>query len=217
GSLDSLYTRYAATLTTGALKGKAILNYVSSHDDGQPYDLDRQDPLGAGTRLLLAPGGAQIYYGDELARSFTVPGAQGDANLRSFMNWGDHPGPASGILEHWRKLGRFRHAHPAVGAGVHRTLQASPFIFSRTVNRKLARGRVSDTVLVAMDQPAGPKTIPVFGVFRDGTRLRDAYSGVDGTVDNGNISLTTPFTLVLLSLPPSSAAIRLRSGDRPRP
>jgi alpha-amylase len=50
-----------------------------------------------------------------------------------------------------------------------------------------------------MDQGAGAKTIPVFGVFPDGTELVDAYSGVRGTVRNGRISLTTTFGLVLLS------------------
>ncbi len=91
-SLDGVFTRYSAALHDGALQGVAILNYVSSHDDGSPYDAERQDPLGAGTRLLLAPGGAQIYYGDELARPLVVPGAEGDANLRSFMNWQDLEG-----------------------------------------------------------------------------------------------------------------------------
>ncbi len=92
---------YSAALRDGALRGVAILNYVSSHDDGSPYDQERRDPLGAGTRLLLAPGGAQIYYGDELARPLVVPGAEGDANLRSFMNWDDleRGGATAGVLQ----------------------------------------------------------------------------------------------------------------------
>ena len=77
GSLDGVFTRYSAALHDGALRGVAVLNYVSSHDDGSPYDRQRRDPLGAGTRLLLAPGGAQIYYGDELARPLVVPGPRG--------------------------------------------------------------------------------------------------------------------------------------------
>jgi alpha-amylase len=196
GSLDSLFTGYSATLHQGALSRVAILNYVSSHDDGSPYDPDRKDPFGAGTRLLLAPGGAQIYYGDELARPLRVAGAEGDANLRSFMNWGDleRGGATAGVLEHWRKLGRFRRAHPAVGAGVHRTLQARPFIFSRV----LESGNGVDRVVVAMDQGEGAKNIAVFGVFPDGTELVDAYSGVSGTVRNGTIALTTGSSLVLL-------------------
>jgi len=197
GSLDGLFTRYSATLHDGALRGLAILNYISSHDDGSPYDRDRRDPLGAGTRLLLAPGGAQIYYGDELARPLVVPGAEGDANLRSFMNWGDleHRGSTAAVLHHWRTLGRFRRAHPAVGAGVHHTLQAKPYIFSRT----LETGGGVDRVLVAMEQGEGAKTIPVFGVFREGAELVDGYSGVAGRVRDGKVSITTGSGLVLLS------------------
>ena len=92
----------------------SLVNYVTNHDDGQPYDLDRRDPFGAGTKLLLAPGTAQIYYGDELARPLKDPGTQGDANLRSTMNWGDIPrgDPTAAVLEHWRKLAQFRHTIP---------------------------------------------------------------------------------------------------------
>jgi alpha-amylase len=201
---DSLFTAYAAALR-GPLAGVAVLNYISSHDDGSPYDADREDPLGAGTRLLLAPGGAQIYYGDELARPLRVPGAEGDANLRSFMNWDDlaDPGIASEVLRHWRRLGRFRRDHPAVGAGEHRTHRASPYIFSRT----LETGQGVDRVLVAMDQGAGAKSIPVFDLFPAGTELVDAYSGARATVRGGTVSITSRSGLVLLSTPaPSGAA-----------
>jgi alpha-amylase len=196
GSLDGLFTRYSATLHEGALRGVTVLNYLSSHDDGSPYDRDRKDPFGAGTRLLLAPGGAQIYYGDELARPLRFAGAEGDANLRSFMNWGDleRGGITAEVLKHWRKVGRFRRTHPAMGAGVHRTLQAKPYIFSRSLE---TCGRV-DRVLVAIDQGEGTKAIPVFGLFPEGSELVDGYSGVIGTVVNGTISLTTRSGLVLL-------------------
>ena len=204
--MDSLFTRYAAMLH-GELRGWALLNYISSHDDGGPYDRDRRNPLDAGTRLLLAPGGAQIYYGDELARPLRIEGAQGDANLRSFMNWGElrSGGATLDVLRHWRKLGQFRRAHPAVGAGVHRQLQAQPYIFSRVLDTNGIR----DRVLVAMDQRRGRKTIPIFGVFRNGTDLVDAYSGATGTVRHDSIALTSDDSLVLLGEEPAEA----RAGD----
>jgi alpha-amylase len=196
GALDAHFARYADALHGGALRGVAVLNYLSSHDDGSPYDPERRDPLGAANRLLLSPGGAQIYYGDELARPLHVPGAEGDANLRSFMNWEDREpgGAAADILEHWRKLGRFRRAHPAVGAGVHRTHQVKPYIWSRTLD---AGGR-SDRVLVAMDLGEGEMSVPVFGLFPEGTELLDGYSGAVGTVRDGAIALTTRSGLMLL-------------------
>ena len=188
---DSVFARYSATLTSGPHRGVAILNYISSHDDGAPLDPGRTNPLGAGTLLLLAPGGAQIYYGDELARPLKVDGAEGDANLRSFMNWGDLDREASGVLEHWRKVGQFRHAHRAVGAGAHRMLQQQPYIFSRTLG--------ADTVLVGMDLGGGAKTIPVFGVFQEGTELTDGYSGARGRVQNGSVTIRSESGLVLLA------------------
>jgi alpha-amylase len=191
GPIDRVFSRYAATLTSGPHRGVSVINYISSHDDGSPYDVERKNPLSAGTLLLLAPGGAQIYYGDELARPLKVEGAQGDANLRSFMNWGDLEQGARGVLEHWRKVGRFRQAHPAVGAGEHRTLQAEPYIFSRVLG--------SDTVLIAMDLGTGRKTIAVYGVFPDGTEVTDSYSGERVRVTSGNVSIMTQSGLVLLS------------------
>ena len=113
------------------------------------------------------------------------------------MNWGDleRGGSTAAVLSHWRTLGRFRRAHPAVGAGVHRTLQSTPYIFSRSLE---TGGRV-DRVLVAMDQGEGAKIIPVFGVFPEGTELVDGYTGVTGRVRNGAVSITTGSGLVLLS------------------
>ena len=197
GSLDSLDARYSNDLHGGPLTGVAFLNYISSHDDGQPYDVDRKDPLGAADRLLLSPGGAQIYYGDETARPLGVPGAQGDANLRSTMNWRDlsHSDSTRHILIHWRKLGQFRREHPAVGAGVQHSLQAKPYIFGRI----LTTDSLDDRVVVAMDQPKGAKRIPVAGVFADNTLLTDAYSGENVWVKKGAATLDTPYDLVLLA------------------
>ncbi len=196
-SLDELFRRYAAALREGDLRNVSIVNYISSHDDSAPWDLEREDPFGAGTRLLLAPGGAQIYYGDELARPLVVEGAAGDANLRSFMNWAglERGSRYREILEHWRKLGRFRQAHPAVGAGEHQRLRVDPYVFSRT----LEMDGVTDRVIVALDLAAGPKTIFVYGLFAEGAELVDAYSGETVTVADGHVTLDTAFDLVLLA------------------
>lgn len=190
GSLDSLYTTYSGTLHGGALDGVTFLNYASSHDDGGPLDRERADPIGTGTRLLLAPGAAQIYYGDEVARPLQIPGAEGDANLRSVMSWDVSKPATAKVLQHWRLLGQFRKAHPAVGAGEHQTLQASPLIFSRVLG--------SDTVLVALDQKTGVRVVPVFDLFANGARLRDAYSGSVATVTGGKVTLAGGGPVVLL-------------------
>jgi hypothetical protein len=64
-----------------------VLNYLDSHDDGAPFDASRKKPFESANKLLLAPGAAQIYYGDETARKLDIAEATGDAKLRSFMNW----------------------------------------------------------------------------------------------------------------------------------
>jgi len=197
GPLDDLFSRYASILREGALRGFATLNYIDSHDDGAPLDLERTDPMGDGTRLLLAPGGAQIYYGDETARPLRVEGARGDANLRSFMNWNDleRGGETARVLEHWQKLGRFRHDHPAVGAGAHHEIRANPYVFSRMLDT----AGMTDRIVVAMGVVPGTRTIPVGGVFADGTEVVDAYSGVTATVASGAASFPGGADLVLLS------------------
>ncbi len=196
-SLDQLFSRYAETLREGDLQAVSIVNYVSSHDDSSPWDLLREYPFAAGTRLLLAPGGAQIYYGDELARPLRVEGARGDANLRSNMNWSDLEGggETAAVLEHWRKLGRFRKDHPAVGAGEHQRLRVVPYVFSRT----LEMGGARDQVIVALDLGAGPKTISVYGLFPEGTELVDAYSGATAVVTGNEVTIDSEFDVLLLS------------------
>ena len=200
GDPDALYRRYSHALQAGPLSGVSILNYISSHDDGAPLDPDRKHPMQAGTALLLSPGAAQVYYGDELARPLRIRGAAGDANLRSAMNWGDRsPGMAAeAVLRHWRLVGRFRQAHPAIGAGEHETLQANPLIFSRT----LRLGAMTDRVLVATGQVHGRKTVPVYGTFAEGSVLLEAYSGTRVTVRGDAVTLDTDSDLVLLAPTP---------------
>ena len=67
----------------GGLKPYSVLNYISSHDDDHPFDAKRERVFESATKLLLSPGAAQIYYGDETARELIVPGAKGDATLRN--------------------------------------------------------------------------------------------------------------------------------------
>ncbi|MBK9733864.1 MAG: alpha-amylase [Saprospiraceae bacterium] len=97
-----LFTKYDALLN-GPLKGKTLLNYLSSHDDGNPFDKSRKKSYESAIKLLLTQGGAQIYYGDESERSLNIK-AEGDASLRSFMNWDEQKNPEkASILAHWQK------------------------------------------------------------------------------------------------------------------
>jgi alpha-amylase len=191
---EAVFSRYDSILNT-ALSGFSTLSYMTSHDDAYPYDKAREQPLKTANYLLLAPGASQVYYGDESARSLIVEGTEGDATLRSFMNWEEQAKPeVQQVLTHWQKLGQFRHDHMAVGAGRHRMIASSPYVFSRTLDK----GGIQDRVVVGLDQPSGEKRIPVDGVFTEGDQVVDAYSGQVSTVEDGTVTLTTDFDTVLL-------------------
>lgn len=194
---EAIFSKYNKLLQT-ELAGQGVLNYLSSHDDPTPYDPQRKDAIRAANVLLLTPGAAQIYYGDESARSLTIEGTEGDATLRSFMNWDEIdslPGTRN-VLSHWQKLGRFRRNHPAIGAGKHLRLARNPYVFSRT----FVQGDFKDKVVVGLDLPKGKKFLWVKGFFGDGTLLYDTYSDTPVTVKNGQVFLENEHSTVLLEV-----------------
>lgn len=194
---ETIFKKYSKLLHT-KLQDKSVLNYLTSHDDGSPYDKDRSKPYRSANVLLLTPGASQVYYGDETARSLTIEGAKGDATLRSFMNWQDLDSmpETKKIHKHWQKLGQFRANHPAIGAGKHKRLAKAPYVFSRTYEK----GDYRDKVVVGLDLPKGKKSLWVKGFFGDGTILYDTYSDTEVTVANGKVILENDFDIALLEL-----------------
>jgi alpha-amylase len=192
---EELFSKYSNILQND-LKGNTVMNYVSSHDDGYPFDKKREKTFESGTKLLLAPGISQVYYGDESARSLDIEGTQGDATLRSNMNWDDiSNNPATKeVMRHWQKLGKFRKNHPAVGGGIHNQISAAPYVFSRT----FTRGKYTDKVVVGLDLPKGEKSIIIGTVFANGSKVKDAYSGKTAIVSGGKVTINTDFGIVLL-------------------
>ncbi|MDC0008230.1 alpha-amylase family glycosyl hydrolase [bacterium] len=196
-SYDDIFKKYNKLLHT-ELRGNGVVNYLTSHDDGQPFDKERQQPIKTANILLLTPGTSQIYYGDETARDLTIEGAEGDATLRSFMNWEelDSIPETKRILTHWQKLGKFRDNHPSIGAGKHKRLAKSPYVFSRTYTD----GDFKDKVVVGLDLPKGKKSLWVKGFFGDGTKLYDTYSETEVMVAKGKVILENDFDIALLEL-----------------
>ncbi|WP_419211804.1 alpha-amylase family glycosyl hydrolase [Maribacter sp. X9] len=194
---ESIFSKYSKLLHT-TLKDKSVLNYITSHDDSQPFDKERNNPYRAANVLLLTPGAAQIYYGDETARDLTIEGTSGDATLRSFMNWEelDSIPKKAEILNHWRKVGSFRNNHPSIGAGIHNRLASKPYVFSRY----LKNDEYVDKVVIGLDLPKGKKSIVVKGFFGDGTKLYDAYSATEVVVANGKVVLENDFDIALLEV-----------------
>ena len=169
---------------------------MSSHDDSYPFDMQRKKPFESATKLLLSPGTSQVYYGDEVARTLIVEGTNGDATLRSVMDWDfiitDEA--SNVILEHWQKLGKFRRDHPSIGAGVHQMISESPYVFSRILQRE----NISDAVVVGLDLPKGKKELEVSSVFGNGDVLYDKYSNTEVEVRDGKVTIDSEYDIVLL-------------------
>lgn len=188
----AVFQKYDSLLNS-ELKGYGVLNYMTSHDDGQPFDKERAKPYQTATMLLLTPGTSQVYYGDESARSLTIEGAIGDATLRSMMNWDDinHTSETKKIGEHWQKLGQFRANHPAVGAGKHSVISdKNGLIFSRIYK--------NDKVIIGIDLFEKSISIDVSSIFNEGDVLKETYSNQEVVVKNGNVNFISEFSIVLL-------------------
>ena len=200
-SYEEIFSKYD-TILNGKLRGKGVVNYISSHDDGGPFDLNREKTMKSANALLLTQGAAQIYYGDETARKLNVQ-AQGDATLRSFMNWEELASNSvvdgvgrKDLLEHWRKLGQFRNNHVSVGAGRHEYLSLDPYVFKRSYTS--AEHRYSDHVVIGLDLSIGLKTIPTGMTFAEGALVTDYYSGKQALVKNKEVQFDTKYDIVLL-------------------
>ncbi|WP_369997000.1 alpha-amylase family glycosyl hydrolase [Winogradskyella sp.] len=192
---QELFKKYSDILN-GELNGFGVLNYLSSHDDGSPFDPSREKPFETANKLLLSPGTSQVYYGDESARSLVIEGTQGDATLRSFMNWDaiNSDEETKAVLAHWQKLGKFRERHPAIGAGKHQMITQKPYLFYRSYQK----GDFKDLVVVGLDLPKGKKVIDVSKIFEERVILQDAYSGQKATVENGKITIDSEYNIVLI-------------------
>lgn len=187
--------RYDSILNNG-LKNYGVLNYLSSHDDGQPFDPKREKPFETANRLLLGVGTSQVYYGDESARSLVIEGTIGDATLRSFMNWDNinNDKRTQDVLAYWQKLGQFRKNHPAVGAGKHQLISEKPYVFSRS----FTQGDFKDDVVIGLELPKGNKEVNVSSIFKNRTKVRDAFSNQTAIVLEGKVTINSPQTIVLL-------------------
>ena len=179
-SMEGTYSSYAEAINSDPTFNS--LSYISSHDDC----LTRGDMISAGTDLLLTPGGAQIYYGDESNRPigwndwFTSD--YKDQRYRTDMNWDSMD---EKVLTHWQKVGQFRNKHISVGAGQHQKLEGDAYTFSRTYHLEEDD---EDKVVCCLPGKAGTYDVPVGDVFEDGETVTDFYSGAKYEVSGGSVS-----------------------------
>jgi alpha-amylase len=144
-TIDPVFKGYADAMASDP--GFDALTYLSSHDTRLFFAVLANDPVRqrqALTALLLVPGGAQLFYGDESGRQLGPDGGDPAQGTRSFMNWGQED---ASIQAHVTKVATFRKRHQAIGAGTHARI-ASP-AGTWAFGRKLA----SDSAVVVITAP----------------------------------------------------------------
>lgn len=177
---------YYANFSNGS-NPKQVLNYVSSHDTGLHRPSDQK---AVGTMLLLCPGGAQIFYGDETARP-SVSSNDPGMTTRGDMNWSAEN---NDVNKHWQKIGQFRRRNPAVGAGSQISLG------SDTYGRTFSENGFRNAVVIRLNTSAGQTyTVNVSGVFADGERVMDGYNPANSaTVSGGKVTMSASGPVLLL-------------------
>ncbi len=172
GDLDGIvYTWQAYSDSLQAHPGWHPFSYLNN---SYHRDADMANMTDCASTLLLSPGIAQIFYGDECGRKLSEARLNVDSAqaFRSDMDWEDVD---SELLTHYQKLGGIRKAHPAIGRGKQVTID----------EHTCARTLDGDTILISLNPTVG-KPINVAGFFANGTVLTDLYSGERATViDNG--------------------------------
>ena len=144
-TLDLMYQQYASAIAADPQLD--ALTYISSHDTRLFFAEVGNDPVRqrqALTALLLVPGGAQLFYGDESGRQLGPTGGDPSQGTRSFMNWGTID---TSIQAHTTAVANFRKRHAAVGAGAHARLTSPAGTYA------FGRKQGSDAVVVVLTAP----------------------------------------------------------------
>ncbi len=164
---------------------QAYADSVAAHDDWHPFsylnnsyhrEADMDNMIDCGTALLLSPGVAQVFYGDETGRKLTEArlNVDGDQAFRSDMDWNDINKEQ---LAHFRKLGKIRRANPVIGTGRQRTIDTHTCV----------RYDGSDKILLRL-MPDEWQAIDVAGEFADGTKVMELYTEQTAVVKDGRVS-----------------------------
>lgn len=173
--IDSLYSSYSELVAATDVN---LVSYLSSHDTG----LYARDSIrDAATKLMLAPGAVELYYGDETGRE-PYPVENAGIAARSPMNWET---TAEDVFKWWKQLGQFRARHVAVGMGRHTVLSSEPYTFLRSYEH----GMTKDNVVVVLGA-SGRTPVNVSRAFPDDSIVRDAVTGKIGIVSFGMVTFT---------------------------
>ncbi|HEV7893240.1 MAG TPA: alpha-amylase family glycosyl hydrolase [Pyrinomonadaceae bacterium] len=209
----------------------AMLNLLDSHDTNRSlYTLTLLGDSGlneAKQRLKLSAlfqftymGAPMVYYGDEGALNSPSlangsNGPEDDPYNRAPYPWDDEAGDASvygpidnGVRDYYTKLAHMRKQFAALREGSFEALLTGDTTGSNTDDNTYAFARVSGAskAVVALNNGPGVNTasVPVAGLFADGTSLVDVLSGASYTVSGGHVSVTLAGRSGIVLLPAPS-------------
>lgn len=164
---------------------QAYADSVAAHSDWHPFsylnnsyhrDADMNNMIDCATTLLLTPGVAQVFYGDETGRKLSDArfNVDSDQAFRSDMDWTDINEPQ---LRHFQKLGKIRRSNPVIGTGRQRTIDTHTCV----------RYDDTDTLLIKL-LPNDGAALAVKDIFADGEELIELYTGQTAKVVNGSVT-----------------------------
>lgn len=164
---------------------QAYADSVQAHPGWHPFnylnnsyhrDAEMTNMIDCATTFLLAPGVAQIFYGDETGRKLSDAqfNVDRDQAFRSDMDWNDID---RDLLAHYQKLGNIRRSNPAIGMGRQTTID------EHTCVRRLD----GNTVLIKL-VPVDNLPIDVTGYFANGEKLVELYTGQEAIVSDNTIT-----------------------------
>ncbi len=206
----------------------AMLNLIDSHDTNRAlYVLTELGDSGltqAKQRLELAAlfqftylGAPMVMYGDEVAINSpslanSSSGPIGDPYTRAPYPWTDQNGdptiygpPDTTVENFYTRLAHLRKQFPVLRTGAFTTLltgdtqqpgtAANTYAFARTL------GGVAAVVALNNGAASNTASIPVVGIFTDGTQLQDALSGSMYSVSGGTVAVTLSARTGVVLLP----------------
>ena len=185
-SLVNFYFPKRGDLDSIVYLWQAYSDAIDAHPNWHPFnylnnsyhrDADMDNMVDCATTLLLSPGIAQIFYGDETLRGLSDArfNVDSDQAFRSDMNWESMD---NRTLEHFRRLGTIRRNNPALISGKQEILDTHTCVRYEGTDKYIIR-------LHPEERPA----IAVTPYFNDGDELVELYTGCRAIVVDGCITL----------------------------
>ena len=164
---------------------QAYADSVAAHADWHPFsylnnsyhrDANMENMIDCATTLLLAPGVAQIFYGDESGRKLSDArfNVDSDQAFRSDMDWNEVD---NNLLKHFQRIGKIRRENTVIGTGRQRTIDTHTCV----------RYNEKDKLVIRVEPIEGQK-ISLGGELVEGEKVIELYTGQTSIVNNGTVS-----------------------------